>query len=255
MASYTVVATNWATAVENKIHDDEVARRYGFGGGLVPGVTLYGYMARPIVEAWGPEWFERGEAAVRFVHPVYDGEVVTTTVTDTVVELRNEGGTVCATGTAGLGADPVDVPALVRTAKPLRRPPADEDSLAPGRDLGSVIHVFDGAAADDYLDLIGDDLDCYRGRRAVAHPGWLVLDANEVLAANVKLGPWIHVGSEVRNLRPVTIGDEVVTDARVRANYERKGHHLVELDVIVSADGAPAAVIHHTAIWRVRLAE
>ena len=27
-----------------KIHDDATARRFGFGGGLVPGVDVYGYM-------------------------------------------------------------------------------------------------------------------------------------------------------------------------------------------------------------------
>ena len=27
---------------ENKIHEDDLARQYGFKGGLVPGVTVYG---------------------------------------------------------------------------------------------------------------------------------------------------------------------------------------------------------------------
>ena len=31
------IAYNHATESENKIHSDEVARRYGFRGGLVPG--------------------------------------------------------------------------------------------------------------------------------------------------------------------------------------------------------------------------
>ena len=42
---YRVEAFNTAKASENKIHDDEVARRFGFGGGLVPGVDVYAYMA------------------------------------------------------------------------------------------------------------------------------------------------------------------------------------------------------------------
>ena len=53
-ARYEVRAHNAATASENKIHDDDVARRYGFSGGLVPGVTLYAYMTRPVVDALGP---------------------------------------------------------------------------------------------------------------------------------------------------------------------------------------------------------
>ena len=42
---YAVVAYNSAWDSENKIHDDEVARRFGFSGGLVPGVDVYAYMA------------------------------------------------------------------------------------------------------------------------------------------------------------------------------------------------------------------
>ena len=42
MAGYTITAHNPATGSENRIHADDVARRYGFRGGLVPGVTVYG---------------------------------------------------------------------------------------------------------------------------------------------------------------------------------------------------------------------
>ena len=38
LSPYRVEAFNTAKASENKIHDDDVARRFGFGGGLVPGV-------------------------------------------------------------------------------------------------------------------------------------------------------------------------------------------------------------------------
>lgn len=252
MASYTVTATNWATAAENKIHDDEVARRYGFGGGLVPGVTLYAYLTRPIVDTWGREWLEHGHAAVRFVSPVYDGDTVTATLEGEVVELRDSAGGLCATGTAGLGAEPVAVPSLRHAPIPARRPGADEDSLAPGTDLATVVHRFHAAKAAEYLDLIHDDLALYRAAPALAHPGWLLLDANDVLVRSVALGPWIHVGSRIDNLRPVTDGQEVTTRARVTGNFERKGHRFVDLDVVIAADGLPAAVIHHTAIWHVR---
>lgn len=252
MASYTVTATNWATAVENKIHDDEVARRYGFGGGLVPGVTLYAYLTRPIVDTWGREWLERGHASVRFVSPVYDGDIVTATVEGDVVELRDSAGGLCAAGTAGLGADPVAVPPVRDTPTPVTRPGADEHSLAPGTDLATIVHRFHADKAVEYLDLIADDLALYRTAPALAHPGWLLLDANDVLVRSVALGPWIHVGSRIQNLRPVTDGQEVTTRARVTGNFERKGHRFVDLDVVIDADGLTAAVIRHTAIWHVR---
>jgi len=37
-ATREVSAYNTAAASDNKIHDDSVARRFGFRGGLVPGV-------------------------------------------------------------------------------------------------------------------------------------------------------------------------------------------------------------------------
>jgi len=45
----TVRANNTSSASENKIHDDSVARQYGFSGGLVPGVDIYAYMTHPVV--------------------------------------------------------------------------------------------------------------------------------------------------------------------------------------------------------------
>ena len=43
---YSVNAYNLAKNSENKIHDDSVARRFGFQGGLVPGVDVFAYMTR-----------------------------------------------------------------------------------------------------------------------------------------------------------------------------------------------------------------
>src|SRR5213078_3767419 len=50
---------------ENKIHEDDVARQYGFKGGLVPGLT------HPVVEALGAEWLEKGSFRARFTKPIY----------------------------------------------------------------------------------------------------------------------------------------------------------------------------------------
>ena len=55
-----VRAVNTAVDSENKIHHDPVAAGYGLRGGLVPGVTVYGYMAAAAMEHFGPEWLDRG---------------------------------------------------------------------------------------------------------------------------------------------------------------------------------------------------
>src|SRR5205085_9225156 len=80
---YRVKAFNTAHDSENKIHDDATARRFGFGGGLVPGVDVYGYMSHLPVMRWGRAWLERGTADCRFYKPVYDGEPAVVTVKET----------------------------------------------------------------------------------------------------------------------------------------------------------------------------
>ena len=73
--TYRVSAYNTSKQSENKIHDDTVARRFGFSGGLVPGVDVMAYMMHLPVEKWGRAFLERGLIDARFVKPVYDGEI------------------------------------------------------------------------------------------------------------------------------------------------------------------------------------
>src|SRR5438876_11449797 len=77
LPKYSVKAVNTSTDSENKIHDDATARRYGFAGGLVPGVTVYAYLTEPLVAAFGAAWLQRGTASVTFVKPVLDGRELT----------------------------------------------------------------------------------------------------------------------------------------------------------------------------------
>jgi hypothetical protein len=53
-------AYNQVPDSDNPIHGDEVARAFGFRGGLVPGVTVSAYLVHPAVEAWSEDWLARG---------------------------------------------------------------------------------------------------------------------------------------------------------------------------------------------------
>mgnify|MGYP003312938934 CR=1 FL=1 len=53
LQNFSVVAQNDATDSNNAIHSDDIAQKLGFTGGLVPGVTVYGYLTRPLVEFFG----------------------------------------------------------------------------------------------------------------------------------------------------------------------------------------------------------
>src|SRR6266403_4831774 len=104
---YRVSAYNTAKQSENKMHDDTVAKRFGFSGGLVPGVDVMAYMMHLPVTKWGRAFLERGLIEARFVKPVYDGETadVTGTESDGVLSIQVESrGQLCATGTASLPA-------------------------------------------------------------------------------------------------------------------------------------------------------
>jgi acyl dehydratase len=253
--SYEVVAHNPATLSANKIHDDEVARRYGFAGGLVPGVDVYAYLTHIPAREWGLDWLAHGTIDARFGSPVYEGDPVTVSATaagdgSLGLELRSSAGEVCATGSAALRAAPGEAPAVDRWPAVEQRtdpPPASPETLVAGTALGLAGHGFWADRAGDYLDEVREDLPLYREAR-VAHPGWLLRDANYVLSANVRLGPWIHVGSSVQHHALVRDGQRVSARAVVVREWERKGHRFVELDVALFAAEAVAAVVTHTAI-------
>src|SRR6201996_985319 len=105
--TYRVEAYNTAKASENKMHDDPVARRFGFSGGLVPGVDVMAYMMHMPIAHWGRDFLARGLIEARFVKPVYDGEItdVRGEISDGVMSILVESrGDLCATGTASLPA-------------------------------------------------------------------------------------------------------------------------------------------------------
>jgi hypothetical protein len=63
----------------------------------------------------------------------------------------------------------------------------------------------------------------------------------------------MHVGSRIEHFAAARIGDELTAAARVTANYEKKGHHFVELDVLVYASRTPlVARLGHLSIYRLR---
>ena len=255
--NYAVQAYNTAKESENKIHDDTVAQRFGFRGGLVPGVDVYAYMTHLPVAAWGRAWLERGTADCRFLKPVYEGPTATVSGTPSATTMTIEvavAGEVCATGSASLphyAASAPDPAAFVAATPPDARPPADEASLAVGTWLGMRPVPVTEEFAANYLSDISETDPLY-GREALVHPGMILRTCNWLLTHNVVLGPWIHVGSTVANTAPARVGQTLTARARVAGNYEKKGHAFVDLDALVLADGAPVARIRHTAIYRPR---
>ncbi len=139
---YRVSAYNTSKQSENKIHDDAVAKRFGFSGGLVPGVDVMAYMLHLPVSKWGRAFLERGLIEARFVKPVYDGETadVTGEESDGGLAIRVESrGQLCATGSASLpaSAPAVSISDFSETAAVTERKPVNATSYQLGKWLGT----------------------------------------------------------------------------------------------------------------------
>lgn len=255
--TYSVQAYNVSHASENKIHDDTIAQKLGFSGGLVPGVEVFAYASHLPVQRWGRAFLERGTMTCRFGKPVYDGRMAVASALETGggLDLKVESeGQLCATGRAELPPEVEAAPGLdayPAVAPPAQRPPADESSLAVGRLLTTVPAVLERARHEAYLADVRETDPIY-AREGIAHPGILLRLCNSALRENVQLAPWIHAGSSLRNFSAARVGEALSARARVVANYDRKGHRLVDMDCLLLADGRPVAHVLHTAIYRLR---
>jgi acyl dehydratase len=257
LETYRVEAYNTAKLSENKMHDDTVAKRFGFSGGLVPGVDVMAYMMHLPVAKWGRAFLERGWIEARFVKPVYDGETadVRGEERDGVLSIEVESrGQLCATGTASL---PASAPSMLLSdfneiAAVAERKPVNEFSYQLGKWLGTAPRAWAGEAAREYLSDVRERDPIYLAE-GLGHPGLLQRVMNRVLVDNAILGPWIHVGSRMRLLSAARSGDELTARAKVTGNYDKKGHRFVELDALVVANGrTPLAHCQHIAIYQPR---
>lgn len=268
---HRVVARNYAEASENRMHSDETAARYGFRGGLVPGVAVYAYMTVPVVRALGMPWLERGAMKAKFLKPVYDGEEAAVSARFLAesparieVGVTNPEGVLCAVGEAFLHGElpppnPHDYAAAPLPDRASRKPP-EIAALPSGTALGALEFVLDlpnlqGEHGGLFVDNVLDPLPLYRGAEAVCHPAYWPAKANAILMANVALGPWIHTASEVTHWALPENGERVVLRGRVRESYEKRGHECVVLDLGLFGRGErPLARVLHSAIIRPALA-
>jgi len=240
-----VRAVNTALESENKIHDDAVAAAYGFRGGLVPGATVYGYLAAAACEYFGPEWLERGAMDVRFHRPVYhDDDVAVSVQPEPDGRARVDAGP-CASGMAWIHAER---PVSIDQEQAVHRKTPSIESLAPGTVLGAIAPVIDLAQSRLSAPLAAE----LHGR---AHPAILLALANRIFVENYELGPWIHVGSEIRKFGSAKNGDQLRVRARVEEQYERRGHEFVVLQVDIRNGGRTMETVRHTAIWRPRMTQ
>jgi hypothetical protein len=248
--TFRVTAHNTAPDSENKIHDNAVAQAYGFRGGLVPGVTVYGYMVPPILEQMGRSWLERGSIAFRLHAPCYEGDAVVSRCDGQLVSAEMEDGSLYASGTVAIIEDEANQPlAGPFPLHPLpaidQRPVASTATIRAGQPLGSIRQKTDvseeaGAPATHGFRVVGCE---------AAIPERLLRMANEILVQNFLLSPWIHAGSHVRHHGLAHIGKEITVSGAIRECFERKGRNFAVAALELSEESRLIATVLHTFIF------
>jgi acyl dehydratase len=265
LPEHNVIANNYGADHANKIHSDDGAAKYGFAGALVPGVGIYAYLTRPVVDALGREWLERGTMKARFLHPIYDGEkvrvagkVIGLDPVELNLEALNSSGVLCASGIAGL---PARSPELPSDDYPFRSlpdsgnlHPASISAFSPGEVLGSLEFTLDfSGEMERFLVDVVETSTVYRGAEAVCHPAFFVSQANEIIMHNVRLGPWIHTSSEIQHYSVAMDGERLSLRGRVIEAFEKRGNEYIVADLgLFSERNRPVARIKHTAIIKLR---
>jgi acyl dehydratase len=229
---------------ENKIHDDDVARRFGFGGALVPGVELFARITTPLVSAWGEQWLSGGRVDVRFRRPVYDGEELLVEMDDGRLTATGADGVVRCVGSAAREGTRPDLSGFAEI--PAAPGPVDDPAVGP---MGSVVETVTTEQNEWYLDAVGEPLPLYRDQ-GWAHPGMLVKAVHRLLTRNVALGPWIHTASDCTFLGVARLPARITSHGRVTGVGRRGANDEVRYDALIVADDAPVLHVRHTALYR-----
>ena len=264
--SYQGVAFNEVPDSENQIHGDDVAARFGFEGGLVPGVTVSAYLAHPAVMAWGLEYVTRGAAHIIVKKPVYDGRpfsVEVTTEDDRAYDavLKDQSGSVRARGRCWLPEDLAEPPRRrgdAELSSDHERPRGTPETMhrLQQTGLGAMrVRWNDDAELTTYFRdsrLMPAPLGPANGHHA--HLAFLLGLTNWALGSNVRIGPWLHLQTESQCFRAIEFGSELIVESAIVDLFEKKGHHFcdVEVSAFQAGDDAPLMHARLRAIYQLR---
>ncbi len=255
MSSYAVTARNFSTSSENRIHSDDIARKFGFKGALVPGVAVYGHLTYLLAERFGAEWLEHSVDNLRLLKPAYhDDRLSFELIEDNgqhEVRCSNAGGELLATLSSTL-------PERLPAAEPesifdgnLKLPERVEicwDNVEPGQPFGPWEVVITEELNQRYTSEVADPLPFYD---TYAHPHLLLSLANTALTKEYVMPTWIHVGSETRHRAALKVGDTVTLRTVPLEKWQKKGHEFISLYVSLWRGDELTTDTRHTAIFKV----
>ena len=243
ISPWTAVAFNQVPDSANEIHGDELAKEYGFVGGLVPGVTVSAYLAHPAVKSWGLDWLSRGGAHVRVGSPLYDGETFEVRITAQSAaaysaELVRLGEAVSANAELWLadtlppaptrrgdriaGHDEVALRASIEHWSHLQKVGCHAVRYRWGDENAMRTYLRDESQMPRLLQETGGGF---------ANMSFILGISNWVLASNAYMNPWVHLETTSQNFAPIPAGTPIVAEMVVSEFYEKKGHEFVDVDV------------------------
>lgn len=263
--NWNAIALNTAPNSANEIHGDQVARDFGFKGGLVPGVTIAAYLIHPAVEAWGELFLEHGYAHVRVGSPLYHEELFEVQLSDPgenrySAELIKSDQQVSANGEVGILLTPATPPERrfdSIAATDFVGPAATPERWQLLHENGCQAFAFrwgPKATMQSYMADPNKMPALLRGDTPFANMSFLLGLSNWVLAGNAHMNPWVHLETWSQNYGPVPWNTLVVAEMQVKAFYERKGHKFVDVDVALFNDDDNTCVgtISLRAIYQLR---
>ena len=242
MNPWKAYALNTAPDSENQIHSDDLAKRYGFKGGLVPGVTVSAYLLHPVIESSGMAWLEKGYANCKITSPLYDGEnfeVISEILREgqTNTFLKNEDGKIIANAESKILEN---IPSKPKYRGDLL---IQEEFKAPVASFAEWKKLKKGGCkafkfhwgGDNPLIYLSDEkklpLILQPSKSGHANLSFLLGCANWILAGNAFMNPWVHLETKSQNYKAVSIETTLIAEMSVIDFYEKKGHEFIEVEV------------------------
>ena len=258
-------AFNTAPNSENQIHGEDMAKEFGFKGGLVPGVTVSAYLLHPIIEKWGLDWLEKGWAKCKITSPLYDKENFSVHLNEIsenkiLSNLKNSNQVVTANAEASLLEDIPDAPKIRNdkiAIKNFQGPRASKNVWMKLKKDGCMAFEYFWGGKDPLIYLrdqnnLPDLLN--PSKKGLSNLSFLLGCSNWALASSAYMNPWIHLQTTSQNYQALSFNSSVIAEIQVNEVFEKKGHEFVDVDVNLfkQEDKSCIMTINLLSIYKVR---
>lgn len=258
------VAFNQVPNSKNEIHGDEVAKDFGFKGGLVPGVTVSAYLIHPAAVVYGKRYLELGFAHVRVNAPLYDEESFRVEITSQEgsgysANLIQSDGKPTATADVHIPVDVPEAPSRRGDAieeRDFEPPQATPENMRQLMEQGCKAFVFRWNAEHEMGTYLRDRSEMASSfyKEGFANPSFVLGISNWVLSSNANMNPWVHMETRSQNFAAIPANAKVLGEMTVKDLFQRKGHEFVDATInLFDFDGDTCfASIELRAIYKLR---